>query len=238
VGPLIGKSEGYVQLDEPAFCLGENMNLKRFIAKEWLIILGVIGSGLLIAFVCLTAGVITSRGYVRLDKYNRYYFGRPIFEFRWTWRLITHYYTLSAPFFPHDQEWDYFFPISDDPSEYLKEQEEREKKKRKFSKKFVEDFLGERHYFHEKPGAKFGRILSTTKRDEKQPSFDMRDVLSFQKKDGKSFVKVTAVEIDRPEGLEAYISPIAIVLITAYAGLWLIRSIVWSVKYLRKAGKD
>ena len=76
--------------------------VKRFIAREWLIILGFAGATLIIGFICFKVGVIEKESLVTKDKYDKEFLGAPIYE------IISKKGSLELkePFIPKTKNWE------------------------------------------------------------------------------------------------------------------------------------
>jgi len=229
---------------------------KRFIAREYLIVLGFIGSGLIVAYICFRAGVLTHPVSIGWDAYESKYFGRPIWGFK----------TESSV--PPDMDWYHFlfgFEGIDpgiDPG-YQKYKERIEEQTRRIREIHHHFFLKkpfvppEREWVYffaceDEPGNTLGFArkynlgfsgLSKSIMDFtyfEKPGAKLGFSLSPQKRDEKNSLKITDVLIHIPRKFfyPYYIRYIGKYLIIAYAGFWLIRLIVLPVKQLRRREKS
>jgi hypothetical protein len=76
--------------------------VKRFIAREWLIILGFAGATLIIGFICFRVGVIEKEWFVTKDEYGKKFLGAPIYEITSKKGILE----LKEPFIPKTKNWE------------------------------------------------------------------------------------------------------------------------------------
>lgn len=76
--------------------------IKRFIAREWLIVLGFAGATLIIGFICFRVGVIEKESFVTKDEYGKKFLGAPIYEITSKKGILE----LKEPFIPKTKNWE------------------------------------------------------------------------------------------------------------------------------------
>ena len=228
---------------------------KRFIVREYLIVLGFIVLGLIIAYICFLGEVLTYSISIEWEAYESKYFGRSIFGFK----------TESSV--PPDMDWYHFlFGFEGiDPGIDLGYQKDKERIEERYrhireihhhfflKKPFVPPDREWVYFFacEDEPGNTLGfsrkynfgfSSLSKSIMDFsyfEKPGANLRFPLSPQKRDEKNPLKITDVLIHTPRKFYPwYIRYMRKCLIIAYAGFWFFRAGVWGVKRLRVRKKN
>ena len=89
------------------------MTWKRFIARDWPIILGFIGLALLITFIPYKWQVLRSPTFVKLEEYNTKHPGNPICAFKRVKERDNYIFNLNKPWIPKTENWFYVYLCED-----------------------------------------------------------------------------------------------------------------------------
>lgn len=182
------------------------MKWRKFIAQEWLIVLFLVGLALLVTFISYKAGVLKEPAFVSLQEYDTKYFGDQILAIRnvdYNHKLILLYY-LKKPWSPTTKPWGYAFAVVGDPTTVS---------------------LGEgwEVWGYQE------REIPVSEATEKDTYFNL-----VQLSTKEEISNIDFVEIQLPErNIMRYFTYMLIGLPIAYMGVWLVRSLMWSVRQLR-----